>query len=434
MAQIAFKIPIDKKDIDYIGFDPETQNSIFVFPCQYFSNYNGKTITIKDVTKNEYESLKREAKKILDIITESQFELQEGESRKGYLLYQAFLWILRDYLKNGYFKETQIETKPFSVGKINWKKTVKTNNMLFDKDDFIFRYLYKFRRKIDENQIITEIYKCCLAYAVENLGWYYDLYHVDHSIFSIQNKEARAFMITFLKQRLSNSFLDYKKQVIHCLLDILQERESGQTTKYFCASEKEFEYVFEKIVLKTLGTENVKDFYSHASYFLNQKQVRASNLRPDTILSDKRTEKEKTVDYLVVIDSKHYNFGYGNRSVKDLPQSADVVKQIGYAEYIINNKLQRDDGKIWKVKSAFLLPYSKSHQTDDIDDDTFEYVGYATDNNGGETKRAENIFLDKKVYVFLVDLKTIIDVYYNNDKVKKRQLQAKFLDAIIKCI
>ena len=105
-----------------------------------------------------------------------------------------------------------------------------------------------------------------------------------------------------------------------------------------------------------------------------------------------------------IIDSKYYNYGYTNNP-NDLPQSSSISKQIGYNHYlreILNQKNNEKDKQTGiedeKVRSIFLLPYSKKEN-----EDVIKFVGWAQ-------KKTETNNNDK-IAVYLVDLKTLVDAY-----------------------
>ena len=103
-------------------------------------------------------------------------------------------------------------------------------------------------------------------------------------------------------------------------------------------------------------------------------------------------EMLEIIDY--VIDAKYYNYGY-SRNQKDLPQSSSITKQIGYNHYLSDH----NDRK--KHYSVFLLPTS-------LENEPIEYVGYAA------SEKEKNVI--DKVAVCLIDLRTLVDVFYGTSR------------------
>ena len=397
MKKIDFVVPENKQEFSYIGFNFKENKSMFVFPCQYFASF-----------ENAGEDLrKREAKKILELIVNFKSEAQSGDNSGAGSLYSCMIWLLSDFLENGYYKEWLFESKTSGSGKIDWKKTLKNNDILFDGENIAYKTVFHKTRKIEENQIITEIYKCCLGWCAENLGWIFDLYDVEKSIFSLKSHENVTFMINFLNAKLVNNFLDYRQKLFSCLMKILKCVKEKDASNFFYANETEFEYIFEKIINNAFGNVDVRKFYTHAYYKIGGKIVNSSKLRPDTIM---KAEKE---DVFCVIDAKYYNFGYSGNE-KDLPASSSITKQIAYAEFIYRKWLDCNS----KIKSVFLLPFAaKGHE------EKMKFVGsaYYTEEN------TEDQNVEKRIYVILVDLKTLIDLNYSQNKETKADLQEKLL-------
>ena len=126
-----FKIPHDKTDGQYIGFDPSTDNSVFVFPCRY--------LDVSALSEQEQQKLyKREAQKIIALLKRVRRDyLQNGKSGELFQFY-SMVWLIQDYIDHGYYIETEVISSNASSGKINWKKTIKRNSILFDHNNIVY--------------------------------------------------------------------------------------------------------------------------------------------------------------------------------------------------------------------------------------------------------------------------------------------------------
>lgn len=208
-----------------------------------------------------------------------------------------------------------------------------------------------------------------------------------------------------VQKELGRTFNSYKQMLLRHLLTILQGKQGRIKAVSLYMHDKEFEYVFEFLVDSVFGTEVVRDFYNEYCYEIDGRRIPASKLRPDTIM-----ENPNGCDpHYYVLDAKYYNFGY-TKNPRDLPQAAAIAKQIGYNHYLSNSKK-----KIFY--SVFLLPFAKG-----ADDEPIKYVGYAANASSFSLradKKDKEDEMDKadkkmdKVAVCLVDLKTLVDVYFN---------------------
>ena len=393
--KIDFKIPDNKNECRFIGFDYADENSVFMFPCRYFDE--------SELDDNERDKVRKyEAKKIITLIKRVRQEYSVGGNSGELFQFNSMIWLMQDFINRGYYVETEVVSRTSIYGKINWKKTIKQNSIFFNNGNIIYRDFVRDRKKIDDGQIITQIYKACLKYSVERLGFIFSVDQTENSVFNITNDKE--FLIYYLKNELNNNFNDYKKVLLNHLLAIITNHSSNNKNAGFSIYDNEFEYVFEFLVNKIFGTERVKDFYNTYSYYLPDK-TSASKLRPDTILKDEANK------IYYIIDSKYYNFGYSNNP-KDLPQSSSISKQIGYNHYLRDN-LKKD----YKVKSVFMLPYSSK-----VDDEKIKYVGFA--------KRDDNPKEDDEIAVCLIDLKSLIDSYLMGDKSVTRESLTQILSTL----
>lgn len=384
---VSFKIPRDKTERNYIGFNPY-DNSEFAFPPGY--------LDVSGLSEHEKDRLyKREAKNIIMLLKRVRQEYyQNGKSGELFQFY-SMVWLIQDYIDHGYYIETEVISSTAAGGKINWKKTIKQNSILFDNNNIIYTSFVRNRNISNDSRTITQIYKACLSYSAQRLGFIYGIEKTEPSVFDIESKD-KGFLVYYLKNALNSTFKDYKKTLIKHLLAIIvnADDKSPNTNVGFSIYNTEFEHVFEFVVNNVFGTENVKDFYNTYSYYLPNR-VAASKPRPDTVMRD----EENRVMY--IIDSKYYNYGFSGRP-KELPQSADISKQIAYNHYLRDNMGElKDEGYI--VRSVFMLPYASEQQ-----DEYIKFVGYA--------ERDGNADADDKVAVCLVDIKALIDAYLSGSK------------------
>lgn len=376
-----FIVPHDKKECEYIGFDFQSDNTKFIFPCRYIDD------------KADEKEKKSEAKKIITLLKRIRQDYVMGGYNKELFQFYSMIWLILDYIENGYYVETETISKCGANGKINWKKTIKSNSIFFDGGNIIYRDFIRDKRKTDESRIITLIYKCCLDYSVKRLGFLFGVEQVEKSVFSMESDKT--YMSYCLTSELNNTFRDYKKQLINHLLTIINNVNDKHKETGFSIYDKEFEYVFETLVNNVFGTSNVKEHYNQYIYNLDGIDFSASKLRPDTIMED------VSHNTYYIVDSKYYNYGYTDNT-DDLPQSSSIAKQIGYNHYL-REKLVKDKVYNKEVKSIFLLPYASKEQ----DKELLKYVGYAGSDNNQE--------INDRVAVCLVDLKQLINTYLQKD-------------------
>ena len=382
-GKVKFIVPSDKREYGYVGLDLETDSAKFVFPCRYLPD---------DADAN---TQKAEAKKLLLLIKRAQEEYYFGGDSEERTQFFSMMWLIRDYIENGYYTETERVIRRSPKGKIDWKHTVQKSRILVDRGNLIFRDFYTYRNMLDPGNTLTHIYKCCFGYSVRTIGFLYGISEAERSVFQMERASDVNYMCHVVQKEQNKSFNSYKKMLLSHLLTILKGAQGKLHAVSLYMHDSEFEYVFETLINEVFGTEDVSAFYNQYSYFLKTadgKETRyaTSRLRPDTIM---KLLGEDGDEYFV-IDAKYYNFGY-SRKPKDLPQSSSITKQIGYAHYLSDHFTQI--GAKTLFNSALMLPEALSG-------DPLEYIGYAA---SGETNEAMD-----KVAVCLIDLRTLVDVFY----------------------
>lgn len=399
-SKVEFIAPAQKGEYEYIGFDLEANAGRFIFPCRYIAT--GRENAANAEQEKEQ---KEEAKKIVSLIKRVQKEFSLGGSGDESFQFYSMVWLIRDYIDNGYYTETERVVRRGDQGRIDWKHTLRHSGIYFDGNNLLYRDFYVQKNKLDEANLLAQIYKCCLAYSAECIGFLYNVSQTERSVFRIDSAGDVGFMCYHAQKELGRTFNSYKQMLLRHLLTILKGRQGKIRAVSLCMHDKEFEYVFEFLVNSVFGTEVVQNFYNEYGYKIKDenrdryKCFSASKLRPDTIMENPNGSDPD----FYVLDAKYYNYGY-TENPRDLPQAAAIAKQIGYNYY-----LRKSKGKTFY--SIFLLPFAKREAGESI-----ECIGYAANASWFSSSANKMDKEDKKmgkVAVCLVDLKTLVDVYFN---------------------
>ena len=401
-SKVEFIAPAQKGEYEYIGFDLEANAGRFVFPCRYIAS--GRENAADAEQEKEQ---KEEAKKIISLIKRVQKEFSLGGSGDESFQFYSMVWLIRDYIDNGYYTETERVVRRGDHGRIDWKHTLRHSGIYFDGKNLLYRDFYVQKNRLDEANLLAQIYKCCLAYSAECIGFLYNVSQTERSVFRMDSSADVGFMFYHVQKELGRTFNSYKQMLLRHLLTILKGRQGKIRAVSLCMHDKEFEYVFEFLVNSVFGTEVVQDFYNEYCYVIgdNHNRFSASKLRPDTIMKNPMASESVEPDFYV-IDAKYYNYGYTGNP-RDLPQASAIAKQIGYNYYLRDNYNETDENRK-EFYSIFLLPFAKGDEYDYI-----EYIGYATNSSSSANKMDKEDKKMDKVAVCRVDLKTLVDVYFN---------------------
>lgn len=412
--KVEFIVPAQKGEYEYIGFDLEANAGRFIFPCRYVA-LEQENAEDAELEKEQ----KKEAKKIISLIKRVQKEFSLGGNGDEAFQFHSMIWLIRDYIDNGYYTETERVVCREDQGRIDWKHTLRHSGIYFDGNSLLYRDFYVQKNRLDEANILAQIYKCCLVYSAECIGFLYNVSQTERSVFRMDLTVDVGFMCYQVQKELGRTFNSYKQMLLRHLLTILKGRQGKTRAISLCMHDKEFEYVFEFLVNSVFGTEAVQNFYNEYGYVIGYNRFSASKLRPDTIMKNpmesESDEKSVGPDFYV-IDAKYYNYGY-TENPRDLPQASAIAKQIGYNHY-----LSQSENKTFY--SIFLLPFAKG-----ADDEPIKYIGYAAD----ASWFSSSVNKMNKVAVCLVDLKTLVDVCFNAASIGKKDMRERLARAVSPC-
>lgn len=333
-------------------------------------------------------------------------KLNKGsDDTKDFWPINSYLWMIQDYLENGfYYNREKIYTNSFS-GKIEWKRTLK-QMPIYSDGNIIYDKLVT-SKMMASNDLIAQIYKLCLKQSVDKIGW---IYNCNFKI-EVQQIVSTSEMISVVRKELNNTFDDIKRMRFNHMLKILKTTEGNKmiSNKYTYGT-KNYYYVFETMVDKLFDgiKESEKKKYNPNGYWqLNNQDPRlASSLRPDTIL------KRDGVTY--ILDAKMYQYGV-TKDVRDLPETQSIQKQITYGDHVFNT-LDKSDNP--KVRNAFILPYNKKldcfvndPNTLKYNDGNLAYFGQAYT----DWRNAEDPKDYEKVYAFGIDFNYLLENYNRPD-------------------
>lgn len=302
----------------------------------------------------------------------------------------AYLYVLKDYVMRGYYKENIVEYHKSKTGKINWSRTIKTQRpYIQDLNVFYLDFITK-KTVVNENELITLIHQYCVYKSFQMLGWLY----TNYLPVKPQLKFNQKLFINILKRKLANTFNDADKLLFKNLIVIVNnENDYSLDNLSFSFGTNRFEYVWEKMIDRVYGETNKTDYFpkTHWHIYDSENLITASEnapLEPDTIMINNNN--------IFVLDAKYYKYGVTRRSF-DLPGTSSISKQITYGEYIFKNKTSNSKTKVY---NAFIMPFNSSFQSEN----RIQYIGTAT------SEWKNNDFDYEKVLGILVDVKYLMQI------------------------
>ena len=315
----------------------------------------------------------------------------------------AYLYLIKEFLTNGYYFEKEVVYTKSTNGKVNWTKTVRQVKPLFQDEGIFYQEFITRKIKHNEDELISQIHQYCVWESFSKIGWLFSSFVP----LKPNLRFNRNLFLSIIKIKRSQTFNEKTMLLFNCMIDIIEFLGKSCDSKNFIYGTNEFEYIWESMIDSAFGEKDKTKYYPHCyweidgkEYSSDQLEFKQSALRPDTIMvTDKGTENQKTF----VLDSKYYRYGE-SRQLNHLPMSGSIIKQIAYAEYI---EKEENEGRLKKSKSiynAFIMPYESKDSTN------MKFVGSARTDFKHEDKPY------CKIKAILIDTKWLIENYNRNNK------------------
>lgn len=304
-----------------------------------------------DISHDEKE-LRSDILLLLDTIrsTTSRKESEYVQGIKSYeqvsFPVQAYLEVIFDFYKRGYYKEIEVLYNVAKRGKINWNRTIKTQKAYIQDGNAYYLDFVTKNNSLQNDQMITLIHEYCVYESFDKIGWLFTNSMPQKPRIKFNYKMFKGILM----DKIAATFNDNNKMLFRNLLAIIDYTGAGFSTRKFQYGTYRFEYVWESLVDKVYGISGKEEFFPKTYWNIDKNVVPNACLEPDTIMLCNND--------VYVLDAKYYKYGATKRAV-DLPESTSINKQITYGEYIDEQKSFRQKyGDNMKVYNAFLMPFN----------------------------------------------------------------------------
>lgn len=339
----------------------------------------------------------------------------------------AYLFIIRDFLSNGYYvqKETLYSKTP--GGKVSWNRTIKSVRPQFlDFQPFYFDFITQ-KINYSQTELISQIHRFCVHECFSKLGFLFSGFMPEKP----ELKLNKNLFVATIKKAVAQTFNENNLLLFKSMLDVLNFLDENSENKEFIYGTQNFHIIWEKMIDCIFGESKKENFYpkvywrlkngngSEERYYFKTDEKR-NTLRPDTIMITSRGKKGQKI---FVLDSKYYR--YGATGIKNhLPDSASIVKQFAYAEYIEKNASIPSDVKNNRTENSIFNAFIMPACTEQI-----KNIGYASADYILTEKDSSDVSCvpEKswhKIHGILLDTKTIMEHAAKKDNELIDQLAA----------
>jgi hypothetical protein len=292
---------------------------------------------------------------------------------------QAYIAVISDYISRGIFKEHEYVYQSVNRGRINWKRTINSQQAYEDNGNiFYLKHVSKVNSHKD-SELITLVHEYIVHDSFMKIGWLFNSGFTRKPTIKFNQR----IFTSAIYRKLQHTYNDKDKLLLHNMLRIIDHLGDTKSSLNFKFGTYRFEYVWEKMIDRVFGVENKSHYFPYTMWNIKGVVNTNTSLEPDTIMLQDGD--------VYVLDAKYYKFGL-TRKVIDLPETSSIHKQITYGEYIYKTKL---DSKVNTVYSAFVLPWASNN----IETDLYDVIGEAVSlwkSNSIPYQRVVGVLMDVK--------------------------------------
>ncbi|WRB06315.1 LlaJI family restriction endonuclease [Helicobacter pylori] len=288
----------------------------------------------------------------------------------------AYKNIIEYFLSHGYYAENKSYYENNAKGRINFSKTIKNNGPIIqtfnNKNSFVYTRFQVKRKMINENELITAINKYCVHEAFSKFGFVFSSFMPPK--FNLPTDKN--YCIYLLENKLNNTFNDDKKILFQSMKNILLQDDNVLDKTDFKFGTYHFYVVWERMIDRAFGIKNKEVYFPKTKW-----NLRCSNQNPDYLLQPDSIMLFD--DKIYILDAKYYRYGISGVA-SDLPNSASIIKQIVYGEYVAKLETKKE------VYNIFLMPFNRFNNPLKLSN-IFENIGFANGEWRDNLKQYENI-------------------------------------------
>lgn len=356
----------------------------------------------------------------------------------------AYIFIIRDFLSNGYFSIKEQHYQKNAGGKINWGRTIKNVKPQFSDGNVFYLDFITQKNLYSQSEMICKIHKALVYECFSKLGFLFTTFMPEKS----QLKMNKALFLSVIKKVASETFNENTLILFKNMIDVLEWLDDFNEKKDFVYGTENFHVIWERMIDSIFGESDKEKFYpkvywrlygkekSESTFTFNDDEKRNS-LRPDTIMI---LNRGKVGQKIFVLDAKYYRYGASGNKYH-LPDSSSIVKQLAYAKYIEENakrsgaesplpkdvreKLAENEDCIF---NAFIMPANLEDNTNSI---KMKNIGWASADyvlpffgDGDDDEKSDCQKSWYKIHGILLDTKSVMEHAALKDEKWKMKLVA----------
>lgn len=377
----------------FVGIKIKGNDIFFHYPQAYDFDIESKNVSFDIIDLLQTISISKSRSQDSSSIN------NEYRDNDGFALY-SYIWIINDYLQNGFYVNREKEYKVNQTGRINWKKTMQMQPIVSNGNIIYKDMVVETKNKSDN--ILVDIHKYCVKKSLSFIGWLFNLDPEMVEFNQTENDYIKSLYLSIIQKELDNTFDDNKKMRLIHFKNVITGLDISSNNDEFVYGVDTYYSIYEKMIDSIFGNnKNYKDINPIGRWHILSNDIfesyNSSKLRPDTILIEKNN--------MFILDAKFYNYGVTGK-IDDLPETTSIQKQITYGDYIKTNL--DETFNIEKIYNAFLIPFNKNGEKFKTEEN-MKYIGYS------DATWKDKVEEHCHIHTFLIDLKYVVKTWNRNN-------------------
>lgn len=170
---------------------------------------------------------------------------------------QEYLFIISDFFSRGYYQERESYYSVSPRGKIDWKRTIKTQSPYIQGNNIVYLNYVTRQTSLKDAGYITEIHKYCVYESFRKIGWLFTSFTPQKPAIQFNQN----LFVQILKSKCQQTFNDLNKQLFESMIAIISCAGNASNQNDFKFGTNRFEYVWEKMIDRTYGIAEKSTFF-----------------------------------------------------------------------------------------------------------------------------------------------------------------------------
>ena len=162
---------------------------------------------------------------------------------QGEYALMSYIWVIRDFLANGFYINREKTYKVNESGRVDWKRTMGTQPIVSNRNIIYPNIIVSVKNEVDN--LIVDIHKYCVKKSIDFIGW---LFNLSSSFIETKpfNAGIKKLYVATIQKELDKTFEDDKRIRLKHLLNVVVGLDTNENNDEFVYGVDSYYYIFER--------------------------------------------------------------------------------------------------------------------------------------------------------------------------------------------